>query len=124
MACKTLAYLTMKGGVGKTTLAANITRAMADRGDKRSILLIDADAQCNLSQIFVPSDELDRAGSRSIYQAFDAGYKTYEPSELANLVYRSEATGSTIDLVYGSLDTFRFVVAPPTAQKAAQEQTF
>ena len=54
----TMVYLTMKGGVGKTTLAANVTRAIADR-EKKKIFLIDADSQCNLSQLFIPPEELD-----------------------------------------------------------------
>ena len=34
-----LAFLTMKGGVGKTTLAANITRALADLKPRKILLM-------------------------------------------------------------------------------------
>ena len=66
----TMVYLTMKGGVGKTTLAANVTRAIADL-DKKKILLIDADSQCNLTQLFVDPEEFDQTTGRSIYDALD-----------------------------------------------------
>ena len=122
MACKTLAYLTMKGGVGKTTLAANITRAMADRGEKRRILLIDTDAQCNLTQMFTSEEELDRPGVRTLFQAFDASGKLYDPADLKAALYESPLTGSTIDFVSGSFETFKFVIAPQSTKDAAQER--
>jgi Mrp family chromosome partitioning ATPase len=59
-----VSFLTMKGGVGKTTLAANITRAIADV-EKRKILLIDTDAQCNLTRIFADPPEIDQKSARA-----------------------------------------------------------
>ena len=44
MTTPVVAFLTMKGGVGKTTLAANLTSALADR-KKLKILLIDGAEQ-------------------------------------------------------------------------------
>ena len=43
-----------KGGVGKTTITANLAHALANKQNK--ILLIDADSQCNLSSFFAPAD--------------------------------------------------------------------
>ena len=41
-----LSILNSKGGCGKTTLAANLTRAFHDRG--RSVLVVDTDPQASL----------------------------------------------------------------------------
>ena len=97
----------MKGGVGKTTLAANVTRAIADR-QKTKVLLIDADSQCNLTQLFVPADELDSPG-RTIYDAL-SGHKEYKASELATIIPFHSKNGSEIHLLRGSFDTFQLAV--------------
>ena len=47
-----------KGGVGKTTLTANIAFALADMG--RSVLLVDSDPQCNLTSYLLPDEEVDK----------------------------------------------------------------
>ena len=46
-----------KGGVGKTTLTANIAFALAEMG--RSVLLVDSDPQCNLTSYLLPDDVVD-----------------------------------------------------------------
>jgi cellulose biosynthesis protein BcsQ len=73
-----LAYLTMKEGVGKTTLAANLTRGIAE-ARRRRILLIDADSQCNLTQLFLDSDQIDKR--RSIYDVLDQN-KLHQPADI------------------------------------------
>ncbi|WP_027186518.1 ParA family protein [Desulfovibrio inopinatus] len=42
-----IAIVNNKGGVGKTTLAANVSHALANRGSK--CLVVDLDSQCNLT---------------------------------------------------------------------------
>lgn len=44
---KIIAFATMKGGVGKTTLAFNLAGILAE---KHRVLLVDLDPQCNLNQ--------------------------------------------------------------------------
>lgn len=51
----TMALINMKGGVGKTTLTANIAYALAKFHNKK-VLLIDNDPQFNATQYFVPTD--------------------------------------------------------------------
>jgi len=51
---KVLAVSNKKGGVGKTSLAANLAREISRVG--WLVLLIDMDPQCDLSKIYVPND--------------------------------------------------------------------
>lgn len=122
-----IAFLTMKGGVGKTTLAANLTRALADI-EARKILLIDADSQCNLSQIFLEADEIEAAGHRSIFQAFDTKSRFKGPGDLKEVVHpkpgSKSTNGSTIDLIVGSFDTFELNATAAQARRDAAAQRF
>ncbi|MED0981384.1 AAA family ATPase [Bacillus paramycoides] len=52
---KIVSFLSLKGGVGKTTLVSNLATELAIRGKK--VLLIDLDLQANLSMTFVNSEE-------------------------------------------------------------------
>ena len=109
-----VAFMNLKGGVGKTTLAGNIVRSLADI-EKLKILLMDLDLQCNLTQVFCGSEEIDRRSGRSVYQCFDSRQFFKEPpgpSDLKISVY-SNRRGSQIDMIYGSFDTFRLAVAMP-----------
>jgi cellulose biosynthesis protein BcsQ len=54
----TLALFNHKGGVGKTTLAANIADALIDLGKR--VLLVDADPQCNLTSFYLAEKDLDK----------------------------------------------------------------
>lgn len=126
MTVPVLAFLTMKGGVGKTTLAANITRALADH-KKRKILLIDADAQCNLSQVFYDSDVIEGA-SRSLYQAFDTKARPLFAGDLKDTIYprpdRISPKGSLIDFITGSFDTFELNATATAARRSGAASRF
>ncbi|OZD51676.1 hypothetical protein CH252_14975 [Rhodococcus sp. 06-1477-1B] len=55
---KTIAFFNHKGGVGKTTMLFNTAIEMARKGKR--VLMVDLDAQANLTAISVPDSELER----------------------------------------------------------------
>ena len=74
---KIVSIINYKGGVGKTTLTANLAAELARRGKR--ILAMDMDAQCSLTFSFVTPDyweselggEEGQAGDRTIKKWFD-----------------------------------------------------
>jgi chromosome partitioning protein len=122
-----IAFLTMKGGVGKTTLAANITRSLADI-QKRKILLIDADSQCNLSQVFLESDAIEAPRGRSLSQAFETNGRPLYAGDLRETLYPKapfvSATGSNIDFIVGSFDTFELNATATAGRREAARERF
>jgi cellulose biosynthesis protein BcsQ len=64
------AFMNSKGGVGKTTLAANIGNEIAEVA-QANVLLVDTDPQCNLTQIFYRPQDLDNVQSNlTIFATF------------------------------------------------------
>lgn len=125
MTIPVVAFLTMKGGVGKTTLAANISRAFADL-KPRKILLIDADAQCNLSQVFFDSDAIESAG-RSLYHAFDTRGRALFAGDLKLSIYGKDTSpphGGSIDFIMGSFETFELNATATAARREAAAERF
>ena len=55
MGTKTTCFFNNKGGVGKTTLVANLAAEFALMFDAK-VLVVDADPQCNLTQYVLPDD--------------------------------------------------------------------
>lgn len=56
MPTKSICFFNNKGGVGKTTLVANLAAELALNHSKK-ILLVDADPQCNLTQYLLSDDQ-------------------------------------------------------------------
>ena len=57
--CPVISVMNLKGGVGKTTVTAQISGAWQARTGGR-VLLIDFDPQYNLTQTFIPMEHADR----------------------------------------------------------------
>lgn len=53
-----IALFNHKGGVGKTTLTINIADALEDMG--KTVLLVDADPQCNLTSFYLEETDLEK----------------------------------------------------------------
>jgi cellulose biosynthesis protein BcsQ len=56
---KSIAIFNNKGGVGKTTLLANLASFLALRKNRR-VLIVDADPQCNVTQLMFTDAEVDK----------------------------------------------------------------
>lgn len=120
--------MNMKGGVGKTTVTVHLggimSRVSGLEKKPRRVLLIDYDAQFNLSQTYLPSKqyfslEKDRKTILSVLQDDDASLDPYvlqvpgsevppPASSLASTVYDTKAgrldiIPSTLDLMYVAL---------------------
>lgn len=74
--CPVLALMNMKGGVGKTTVAAQVMAALQKRRRNR-VVLVDLDPQHNLSQIF-----LRRSTQHTLIQLDASVISLFEPSGL------------------------------------------
>lgn len=55
---KKIALFNHKGGVGKTTLTVNIADALTEEG--KTVLLVDADPQCNLTSFYLEESALEK----------------------------------------------------------------
>lgn len=54
-----ICFFNNKGGVGKTTLACNVASYLAET-ERLSVLLVDADPQCNATQLVLPDEMTER----------------------------------------------------------------
>ncbi|MBR8218300.1 AAA family ATPase [Burkholderia cepacia] len=72
----TLCFFNNKGGVGKTTLACNVASYLA-RNDGLRVLVVDADPQCNASQLILGSSRAAEVYSTGEFQANDQAIKVH-----------------------------------------------
>ena len=107
-----ISVINYKGGVGKTTVTANLAGELAYRGKK--ILLLDMDAQASLTFSFVTPDYWDRSlrDSKTIKNWFDCiseGTSTMPLSQLIirpgkiNEFLRKRGNNGVVDLISSHL---------------------
>jgi chromosome partitioning protein len=92
---KTVSVINYKGGVGKTSLTANLGAELAHRGTR--VLLIDLDAQASLTFSFIRPDEWSSrfASDRTIKAWFDA-YEDGRSIPLKDLIIAPERISKSI----------------------------
>ena len=99
-----VAVINYKGGVGKTTVTANLAAELAFRGKK--VLVLDMDAQASLTFSFVTPDfwdnELEK--NRTIKSWFDAISNGKEPPSLRSFVYSPMPVNKWLNKDGGKLD--------------------
>ncbi len=99
---RVVSIINYKGGVGKTSLTANLGAELAWRGKK--VLLIDLDAQASLTFSFIKPDDWIKsfAEKRTIKSWFDS-FEKGKPISLASLAYTPTRIQQTL-VGKGSLD--------------------
>lgn len=113
---KTISFVNMKGGVGKTTLALNVADCLARKHNKK-VAVIDVDPQFNATQCLFSGDEyvrLLRNGADTVLDVFDTDIKpiasvvngpaTMEPKELSEIVLQKKDLLWTLP---GNIDLYR-----------------
>jgi chromosome partitioning protein len=119
---KVISLINMKGGVGKTTIAAQLAHA-ADRADVR-VLAVDLDPQANLSQVLLTSKGYRahlRAHKPMVDHIFDYYVPPHSEDGVARRVDINEVIikqvgfwrNSTLDLVPSRLELARSVRTLP-----------
>ncbi|CEJ49180.1 ParA family protein [Xanthomonas citri pv. bilvae] len=91
-----LSFFNNKGGVGKTTLACNVASFLA-RSHGLKVLVVDADPQCNASQLILApehAEELYRAGT------ITAGVQTHHIDTLREVLSPISAGDATLGATF------------------------
>jgi len=122
---RTIAMLNIKGGVGKTVLAANVFAA-AHLELGKSVCFVDLDPQHNLSQFFLPPEERNRvrADAMTIYSVFIAKGPLSTPREsfqrMPVQLNRARGMGKQrFDIVVGDERLFEFTLDGRTERERA-----
>jgi chromosome partitioning protein len=129
MASPVLAVLNMKGGVGKTTVSAQIMRVLYQLMNIR-VLLLDLDAQFNLTQSVLTQaryDEILEKGytimscfeplpSNDFFQVKKAVEPPPKATEICESLRHIVKDGGVLDLVPGSFDMMKYSMIDDAAK--------
>lgn len=99
---KSISFFNNKGGVGKTTLLCNLGAFLAKKMQK-SVLVLDADPQCNASAYLLAEDQLEKILREGQHKSLDAFYEPIRkgqgyPTDLPTII-KSPRFG--LDLIVG-----------------------
>jgi chromosome partitioning protein len=105
---KIVSVINYKGGVGKTSLTANLAAQLAWEGKK--VLLLDLDPQASLTFSFIQPDDWDKTfkATKTIKSWFDS-FEKGKPVSLASLVdtpprVKARLSGrGSLDIIYSHL---------------------
>ncbi|UAB72982.1 AAA family ATPase [Vibrio sp. SCSIO 43132] len=99
---KIISVINYKGGVGKTTVTANIAAELARRNKK--VLLLDMDAQASLTFSFITPDYWNQSlkDTHTIKNYFDDISQGFAPPPLCNFVIRPTAINSHLQNIGSS----------------------
>jgi chromosome partitioning protein len=99
-----VSVLNYKGGVGKTTVAANLAGEIAYRG--HAVLLIDMDPQASLTLSFYPADEFAKEFSDggTLLHWFEAILHNQDPRPLREFVVTPHRVNERVSRGGGRLD--------------------
>ena len=104
---KTVSVINYKGGVGKTTITANLAAELAWRG--YNVLLVDLDPQASLTFSFLAVDFWERnyAENKTIRNWYDAYIDEDQSLELSSLTVNlrkiSQITDGNVDIICSHL---------------------
>ena len=100
---KTISIINYKGGVGKTTLTANLAAELAWRG--HNILMVDLDAQASLTFSFISPDNWKKnfSNSKTIKKWFDS-FESGNPLPLSDIIFSPPRVARALRARNGSLD--------------------
>ena len=98
-----VSVINYKGGVGKTTLTANLAAELAWRGYR--VLMVDLDAQASLTFSFITPDDWQKnyADSRTIKSWFDS-FESGTPLPLPDIIFTPARMAKVLSGREGSVD--------------------
>lgn len=99
---KSVCFFNNKGGVGKTTLLCNLGSFLA-KINRKSVLVLDADPQCNASAYLLEEEQLESILRDGEHKSLDSFYEPIRkgqgyPTELPTIV---SSTRFGVDLIVG-----------------------
>jgi chromosome partitioning protein len=116
MSMKTISFVNMKGGVGKTTTAVNVADCLARDHDMK-VAVLDVDPQFNATQCLLPAKDYVahlKNGGDTILQVFDdeathtasvvKGTQVEEPREFADIEL---LVSGDLEVLPGNIDLYR-----------------